>query len=1411
MKSPRQPAAEALQQSPARPPASSPEACMTDLDRAAAERELRLRALEQEVNALCLLRGEAVRYPLAPGMVPGDDATQSSRQRAQDILQQNEAFSRSIIESSTDCIKFLDLDGNLLALLSGQKLLGIADIHPLLNKPWVDFWEDGDQPAAQLAINAALAGGKGSFVGCFRPPFGEYQWWDVAISPILDLHGQPRQLLAISRDVTPHRRAELNLAFLASVSQDLAQWTNVDEMMRIIGAKVAAHLQLSLCAFVEIDETAGNAVIHHNWHREDVPSLVGVHRITDFVGDEFIRTARAGNAIVVSDVTNDPRVDPAHFPALKIASFISSPLLRDGEWRFLLCLYKSEAHDWRDDEIELTRELTARIWTRLERLRAVAALRTSEERYRTLFESMDEGFCILEKVEGEADAPLDFRYIEANQALEVKSGVRDVVGRTIRQVLPDEFGQWLVTFDTVLKTGEPIRFERELVAAGRVLELHAFRVEIEARAFVAVIFTEITARKQSEKALSDTALRLRYATESAQLTFVEVDLASGEAQTPENFAAVMGYLPPGPDADGSLGTAALLEHVVACDRPMVHAALQEFFGGKTAGTLDYRVMGDNQVERWIETKWSTLPGPDGKPLKSFATNLDITGRKQAEKALRQSDERFRALVTASADVVYRMSPDWREMRQLHGQNFLVDTIAPNANWLQEYIHPIDHLRVMAVIKEAIRTKSLFEMEHQVVTADGSLGWTFSHAVPLLDEGGDIVEWFGTASDVTEHRRAAQALRDSEDRYRTLFNSMDEGYCIVEVFFDAQEKPVDYRFLEVNPALEALTGLHGALGKRMREFVPDLEEFWFETYGKVALTGESIRFISEAKPMNRWFDVYAFRFGGAESRKVAILFTNITERKKAEDALRKSEERFRALFDLGPMAMYSCDSSGVIQQYNQGAVKLWECEPMPGHTDEQFRGSFKTYLPDGTFIPFARTAMTRVLKNEVPAMHDLEVILERPDSSRVTLVVNVVPLKDEQGQVTGAITCFYDVTERSLLQRKTLEQAEALVVLDHRKNEFLAMLSHELRNPLAPILNAVHLLGLQTSEDPLQQQARSIIERQVGQLKHLVDDLLEVSRISSGRVQLRQAQIVLSDIARRAVETAQPLITQHRHALTVSLPPEPICLQADAARLEQVLVNLLTNAAKYTEDGGRIALTIERTIGSGGDTAVLRVRDSGIGIAPELLPHIFDLFTQADRSLDRSQGGLGIGLCLVQRLVELHGGTVEVFSVLGQGSEFVVRLPVVVGSSPVAAPLFMEPVQQRRKSCRVLVVDDNVDAAQTVAMLLDMSGHESRMAHDGPGGLEAVLAWQPDVVLLDIGLPGLNGFEVARLIRQQPLHKNVVLVALTGYGLEADRQRSREAGFDHHLVKPADFDEIEKILASLSQGGVRFELATPQTI
>jgi len=374
------------------------------------------------------------------------------------------------------------------------------------------------------------------------------------------------------------------------------------------------------------------------------------------------------------------------------------------------------------------------------------------------------------------------------------------------------------------------------------------------------------------------------------------------------------------------------------------------------------------------------------------------------------------------------------------------------------------------------------------------------------------------------------------------------------------------------------------------------------------------------------------------------------------------------------------------------------------------------------------------------------------------------------------------------------RADELAEVNRHKDEFLAMLSHELRNPLAPILNAVQLLRLQAGASAHQQQAHTIIERQVGQLVHLVDALLEVSRISTGTIHLQRQQLDMRTIVECGVETVRALIDQQRHTLDVRLPPAPIWIDGDSTRLEQVVVNLLNNAAKYTHEGGRIWLSLQQE----GNEAVLQVRDSGVGIAPELMPRIFDLFTQAERSLARSQGGLGIGLSLVQRLVEMHGGKVAASSVVGQGSQFVVRLPLVLPVEPEPRSPATEKAMPSRPPLRVLVVDDNVDTATSLALLLRELGDDVRTAYDGPAALEAALDYRPDVALLDIGLPGLDGFEVAKRMRQQPIFRDVVLVAMTGYGQESDRQRSQAAGFDHHLVKPIKFKKLQEILASATE-------------
>jgi PAS domain S-box-containing protein len=516
--------------------------------------------------------------------------------------------------------------------------------------------------------------------------------------------------------------------------------------------------------------------------------------------------------------------------------------------------------------------------------------------------------------------------------------------------------------------------------------------------------------------------------------------------------------------------------------------------------------------------------------------------------------------------------------------------------------------------------------------------------------------------------------------------------------------------------------------------------------------------------------------------ILLAIEDITDRKRLETALAASETKFRRLFETAQDAILIldahtgeiADANPYIQQllgYSHGELMNKEMWDLVMFEDkEAVRSRFRALQHEG-YVRFDHLPLQTKSGQQV----------------EVEFISNVYEVDGR-----AVIQCnIRDITDRSRLERKTRAQAEALADLDRRKDEFLAMLSHELRNPLAPISSAVQLLRLQTHEDELQQSARTIIERQVGHLTRLVDDLLEVSRITTGRIHLHQERLDLNGIVKNAVETIRPLMEQRRHSLKLSQPSQPIWLNADAARLDQVVVNLLTNAAKYTDENGSIWLSVQQE----GDEAVLRVRDSGVGIAPELLPRIFDLFTQAERSLDRSQGGLGIGLCLVQRLAEMHRGRVEVFSSLGQGSEFIVRLPVAVTAEPPPSPS-TEKTDPPGPSLRVLVVDDNVDTVASLAMLLKANGHDVRTAHDGPATLEAARDYRPDMVLLDIGLPGMNGFEVAKRLRHQPNLSNVVLVAMTGYGQETDRQRSQEAGFDHHLVKPADFGKVQQILATV---------------
>jgi PAS domain S-box-containing protein len=635
---------------------------------------------------------------------------------------------------------------------------------------------------------------------------------------------------------------------------------------------------------------------------------------------------------------------------------------------------------------------------------------------------------------------------------------------------------------------------------------------------------------------------------------------------------------------------------------------------------------------------------------------------------------------------------------------------------------------------------------------------------------------GELPTLIEPQRPREAIA-SDMSYRALFEDIDQGFCVIEVLFEG-DAPVDYRFIETNREFERDTGLVDVVGTNARDLVPDQDLHWYRFYGDVARSRRSARTMLPAESLGRWYEVHAFPFGPANSHRVAVLFEDISVRTRAEVALRDSEERFRCLANASPSILWSATSDGAM---------TWLSDRWTDYTGQGLDVSReeRNSLIHPTDRESVAAAWHRAFQGEP---FETELRLRRRDGMYRWFLVRANPSHDDAGNLTGWYGATTDIHDH--------KQAEhALREVDQRKDEFLATLAHELRNPLAPLRNCLHILRMaeqgEAGAHVDMQRLHGVMERQVAQLVRLVDDLLEVSRITRGMVPLHLQAVALSDVVERAVETSRPLIDGAHHALVVSVPSTPLVLLADPVRLAQVLSNLLNNAAKYTEPGGRIALDARRE----GDEAVIVVQDNGLGIATDEIARVFDLFSQAEHSIGHAAGGLGIGLTLVRSLVEMHGGSVIARSAgLGQGSEFEVRLPLVHAEAEALASNETEPTSGRRM--RLLVVDDNREHTDSLALFLRMQGHQVRTAYDAASALTWQVAFAPDAVLLDLGMPGVDGYEVCRRMRVADGGDGLVIVAITGWGQAEVRMRTAEAGFDAHVVKPVDPVALENLVDSL---------------
>ncbi|MCK8495204.1 ATP-binding protein [Spirosoma sp. RP8] len=729
-------------------------------------------------------------------------------------------------------------------------------------------------------------------------------------------------------------------------------------------------------------------------------------------------------------------------------------------------------------------------------------------------------------------------------------------------------------------------------------------------------------------------------------------------------------------------------------------------------------------------------------------------------------------------------------------------------------------RIITLYEQVARTGQSTQFQTYVAPLDR---WIEANVFPISQQPAQIAVLF---TNITDRKRAEEAQQVSEVTYRTLFETMEQGFGIGQILPADQQagRPMDYQWLEVNPRFEQLTGLARAdvLSQTTRQLIPGLEETWYEGYGHVAATGETVSFEAYSPVLSRWFEVYVFALGSPASRRVGVLFSNTTERKqqqKRQALLLKLADAIRPLTASGDIMTtvseligrhYEVDRCGFAElppPYNQLVISRdWTKAGMPSRQDAYPLSSWS-----GELIRRLRSGQTVVddagkdSQNPPP---------EAPSKRAGDRGSRIWAPRLKEGQWVGSffvedapsrfwneadVGLLEEIAERTWAAVERARAEEALGEEYRRKDEFMAMLAHELRNPLASLANTLLVLQLTrgTDENLSYPQAVGQMSQQVGHMSRMVDDLLDVGRIRYGLIQLHRKPLDLVTLMRQTVETVKPFYSQQRRQLSVSLPPYALPMLGDETRLVQVVMNLLTNGLRYTNPGGHVwvSLQLEKDEAQP-KQALLRVKDDGIGIALDRQATIFDIFVQGETTLDRPRGGLGLGLAVVKQLVVLHEGSIEVHSPgVGEGSEFLVRLPLKPESAALELP-HLPVFNTATGKGRVLVIEDNQTLADMTARLVALSGYEARVSYSGMDGLVVAEQWRPDVILLDLGLPHLDGFEVNRRLREQSWGQSLPIVALTGYSPQSFQARTEQAGFAAYLIKPLNLPQLRKLLSEV---------------